>query len=232
MKTMIKYQKLPFHFSAKQMQQEVSALSSQWIAHYNQRDYEGSWTALPLRSINGAMDNVLADGAENAVFNNTVLMEQCPYLQSVVNTLQCEKRSVRLLNLQAGAVIKEHKDVELSFESGEARIHVPVMTNDAVGFYLDNERVVLDEGDCWYMNFNLKHRVTNAGNTDRIHLVMDCVVNDWMQELFTTGDWEIKSIVNAPEMYTAHEKNEIIKSLVLMNTPESLRMAQELEMSA
>jgi hypothetical protein len=38
----------------------------------------------------------------------------------------------------------------------------------------------MKEGECWYLNFNLPHRVKNSGTADRIHLVIDCVVNDWL----------------------------------------------------
>ena len=229
MQTLIKYLKLPFCFSVEQMQQEVGAISAQWQAHYNKHDYEGSWTALPLRSVKGDMNNVIADAGDVASFSDTELMQQCPYIKSVVDTIECDKKAIRLLNLQAGAIIKEHKDAELNFESGEARIHVPIMTNDALEFYLDDERVVMNSGECWYMNFNRKHRVTNNGTTDRIHLVMDCVVNDWMRDLFTHGDWEIKNVIQAEERYSNKDKEQMLKQLISMNTPQSLQMAKQLE---
>jgi len=31
---------------------------------------------------------------------------------------------------------------------------------------------------------NLKHRVDNQSTTDRIHLVIDCVVNEWLAAFF------------------------------------------------
>lgn len=229
MSTIIKYLKLPFHFSPAKLQQEVQNLQAGWLAHYNQRDYEGMWTALPLRSIGGSVQNVLAGAGDDAEFADTLLMQQCPYLKEVVDTLQCEKLAVRLLNLQAGAIIKEHKDAELNFEGGEARIHVPVMTNEDVAFFIDDERVVMNEGECWYANFNMKHRVTNAGKTDRIHLVIDCKVNDWLHELFAGNTIEIKKKVPAPPKHTAAEKALIIQSLRAMNTEASLRMADEME---
>jgi len=34
------------------------------------------------------------------------------------------------------------------------------------------------------MNFNLLHRVSNNGDADRIHLVIDAGVNDWVKEYF------------------------------------------------
>ena len=36
----------------------------------------------------------------------------------------------------------------------------------------------MGEGECWYINFNLPHRIHNRGTTDRVHLVIDCVLND------------------------------------------------------
>jgi hypothetical protein len=228
MNTMIKYLKLPFCFDMARMKHEVSALTAQWVAHYNTNDYEGVWTALPLRSLGGRNDNAIADPRPGLTFEDTELLQLCPYLKQVVETLPCEKMAVRLLNLEAGAVIKEHRDRELCFESGEARIHVPVMTNEDVAFYLDGERVVMNEGECWYMNFNLKHRIYNNGTTNRIHLVMDCVVNDELRALFAGDDIEIKKEAPMPEKFSLHEKEAMIASLLAMNTPTSLQMAEEM----
>lgn len=228
MDTMIKYLKLPYRFAVADMQREVSALTTRWQDHYNQRDYEGSWTALPLRSADGSAENTVAYTGRDTVFTDTPLMEQCPCIRAAIDTLLCEKKAVRLLNLQAGAIIKEHRDKELSFESGEARIHIPIATSKAVEFYLEDERVIMAEGECWYMNFNLMHRVANGGTTDRIHLVIDCVVNDWLKAIFTIGDWEIKSIVKAPAKHSPTEKQAIINALLHLNTPASLSMAEEM----
>jgi len=46
------------------------------------------------------------------------------------------------------------------------------------------ERVILREGECWYVNTSLPHRVANLGQTDRIHLVIDCEVNGWLRSFF------------------------------------------------
>jgi quercetin dioxygenase-like cupin family protein len=57
------------------------------------------------------------------------------------------------------------------------------VTNKRVEFYLAGERVPMHEGELWYLDFSQKHRVENNGTTDRIHLVMDCKVNDWLVEM-------------------------------------------------
>ena len=85
--------------------------------------------------------------------------------------------------LGAGARIKEHKDYFMGFEEGVIRLHIPVLTNPNVEFYLANERVQMHEGELWYLDFSQKHRVENNSEEDRIHLVMDCKVNNWLVEM-------------------------------------------------
>jgi hypothetical protein len=37
-------------------------------------------------------------------------------------------------------------------------------------------------GECWYNDFTELHSVHNDGDGDRVHLTIDCVVNDWLRE--------------------------------------------------
>lgn len=168
----------------KSIQKEIEMLQSNyWEPHLNRHDYEGGWEVLSFRSPGGGL-NTLAESLHNEGFADTPLLNHCPSVRALLNNLQCEKLAARLLNLQAGAVIKEHTDKELYFEKGEARLHFPVITNPFVEFYLDNERLTMQEGECWYINANLPHRLANKGSGDRIHLVVDCKVNDWLTGVF------------------------------------------------
>jgi hypothetical protein len=47
----------------------------------------------------------------------------------VIAAFACEVRSVRLMRLTPGSIIKEHTDLDLGVESGSVRIHMPVTTN-------------------------------------------------------------------------------------------------------
>jgi aspartyl/asparaginyl beta-hydroxylase (cupin superfamily) len=132
--------------------------------------------------------------------------------------------SARFLNLHAGSVIKEHKDAELAFEKGEARLHFPVITNAGVEFYSERERIFLNEGDCWYLNANLPHNVSNNSNSDRIHLVIDCKVNNWLTNLINTSE----RIAHKKE--TADENLlKAIEHLRRQNTEASNTFADKLE---
>ncbi len=88
------------------------------------------------------------------------------------------------MRLAAGSRIKEHTDHELSFEEGTARIHIPVTTNDGVDFRLNGVRCTMPAGSSWYLRLSDPHSVANRGGTDRVHLVIDVGVNDWLAALF------------------------------------------------
>ncbi|HEY5406479.1 MAG TPA: aspartyl/asparaginyl beta-hydroxylase domain-containing protein [Ginsengibacter sp.] len=233
---MIKFVQLKQQFDVKKMQEEVCALESElWKPHYNTRDYEGSWTTLQLRSINGKLENSISIQSsalqKNMAYENTILLEKCIYLQSVINFFECEKMSVRLMNLHAGAVIKEHRDFEMNFEKGEARFHIPIQTNRDVAFFIEHEKIPMNEGECWYLNLSLKHSVNNLGNSNRIHLVIDCKVNDWIKKLLTEEAMLTATIDEEKEEvnYSASDKIKIIQQLRMMGTPVSKELADKLE---
>lgn len=184
---MISQIKLPFHFDIKKMQSEVMSFNTQdWIPHFNQGYYKGDWSAIPLRSVNGDKTRIFPDPTGTQQLANTIHMENCVYLKQIVDSFLCDKREIRLLKLSSGSNIKEHSDFDLSYEDGEVRLHIPIITNPDMEFLLDRKRVIMNEGECWYLNFNLKHSVANNGATDRVHLVIDCILNEWLDKYFKT----------------------------------------------
>ncbi len=227
---MIKYLQLPFHFDAGRMQEDLLSLdTTTWQLHYQKLHYEGEWSAIPLRSVDGRADNIIIAPQQNATYKDTVFLQACPYLQTALQTFKCPLQAVRLLKLNAGAIIKEHRDAELNFEKGEIRLHIPVITHDDVEFYLDKERLSLKEGECWYMNFTLPHSIINNSKINRIHLVIDAVVNDWVKELFAQPAINKKEI--AETGYDHETKKLMIVQLRQLNTETSNRMADEMEAS-
>jgi quercetin dioxygenase-like cupin family protein len=224
----LKYLQLPFHFEVNRLQQEVKQLANHhWLLHYQHKQYEGEWSAIPLRSIHGATDSILVSPEENAVYKDTAFLAASPYCQEVLSHFQCPLLAVRLLKLNAGAIIKEHRDADLCFEKGEIRLHIPVTTHPNVEFYLDQERMHLREGECWYMNFNLPHTISNNSDIDRVHLVIDAVVNDWVKELFAQTSPHKKEIEEAG--YDDATKQQIIAQLRQLNTETANRLADEME---
>lgn len=224
----IKYLQLPFYFDTTRLKDAVAALENKkWQLHYQVRHYEGDWTALPLRSINGQADNVMISPIPGSEYADTVFLKESPYLQKILNQFKCPLMAVRLLKLNAGSVIKEHHDAELCYEQGEIRIHIPITTHPDVAFYLDKERMPLQEGECWYMNFNLPHSIINNSNIDRVHLVIDAEVNDWVKALFSQPNTNKKEIA-APD-HSNEVKKIMIAQLRQINTTTATAMANEIE---
>jgi hypothetical protein len=208
------------------LQSEVAALPDRWQRHFQTAHYQGDWTVLPLRSLGGVPDEALpfALGTAAADYASTPLLAHCPSVERFLDSLQCPVRSARLLNLKRGSVIKPHRDAELAFENGEARLHVPVFTNPDVEFVIHGQRVIMDPGSCWYINANLTHEVANRGTTDRVHLVIDCGVNDWLQECFNRAEVSYETLRRDPV-----QLRQMIEAFRAMNTPASLALIPELE---
>ena len=113
--------------------------------------------------------------------------------------------------------------MDLSYEKGEVRFHIPVFTNDGVFFFSRDTRIIMKEGECWYVNVNIPHRVSNEGLTDRIHLVIDCKVNPWIKEWFSRSDCTTVPDENNNDL------TQIIRELRLQNTETANRIAEEME---
>lgn len=227
----IKYLQLPFFFDAGSLQQEVDALSAmQWLPHYQVKHYEGEWSAIPLRSIAGNVKDIIISPTDNRDYRDTVFLNNSPYIKEVLQNFKCPLQAVRLLKLNAGSIIKEHRDAELNFEKGEIRLHVPVYTHPDVEFILDKENMKLKEGECWYMNFNLPHALNNKSNINRVHLVIDALVNDWVKEIFASNDCpEKKEVEDVSKIYDDETKKQMIMQFRQMNTEVTNKMADELE---
>ena len=181
---MITHFKLPFSFDPKPLQADLDRITADdWVAHFNKAYFEGQWNGVALRSAGGESSRIYPDVHTNVSYSDTPLLDLCPNVRAILEVFKCPLRSVRFLTLTAGSLIKEHRDFDLRFEDGLARLHIPVRTNADVDFFLDAHRIELNEGECWYLNLSLPHWVENRGATDRVHLVIDCEVNEWLREL-------------------------------------------------
>lgn len=156
-----------------------------WIAHVNSRDYEGEWSVLPLRCLYTHLQaHPLLQGFAHDSEDGWVdlpLLYDAPHLRRVLQGIYCPLKSVRLMRLASGARIKPHQDRGLAWEYGEARLHLPLRTDPQVAFLVGGEVVSMRQGELWYMNADLEHSVTNDSRENRIHLVVDCEVNDWLE---------------------------------------------------
>ncbi len=179
--------RLPFAFDPAPLAADIAALErGDWTAHFVQRNYEGDWSALPLRAPAGAVHPVqqIYSAPDATAFVDTPWRARMPAVSAAIDAFACPVRSVRLMRLAAGSVIKEHTDFDLDAAQGFARIHVPIRTNADVDFRLNGTRVTMAPGEAWYLRLADPHSVANRGRAARIHLVLDLMVNDWLLRQF------------------------------------------------
>jgi hypothetical protein len=208
---------LPLQLDVLRLQADVASVRpEEWAPHFNTSYYEGDWSGVALRSTGGGGSQLYADPTKTE-FVDTEVLQRCSYLREVLARFECPLLSARLLRLRAGSQIREHKDLNLGFEDGEVRLHIPVFTNPDIDFVVGGERLDLKLGECWYINFNLPHSVHNRGAADRIHLVIDCVLNDWLRAFFPAP------VPLSPE--ESRDNFERFRSLVLRDETLQLRLS-------
>ena len=173
---------LPFAFDPDRLVADLDRVcGSEWIAHFVKQNYEGVWDVLPLRAKAGATHPVMMIYSDPMArdFVDGPLLAETPYFRELLGAFRCPVRTVRLMRLRPGSRIKEHFDHDLAAEMGSARLHVPITTNPHVEFLLNRTPVTMAPGSAWYLRLSDPHAVTNRGETDRVHLVIDVEANDW-----------------------------------------------------
>lgn len=177
--------KLPLRFDAAALAADVAAIAEEdWIPHYVTQNYEGGWSVIPLRCKAGATHPVMMAYADPTAteFMDTPWLESAPHLRATLAAFHCPLAVVRLMRLEPGSLIKPHTDMDLDAEMGSARIHVPITTNPDVEFLLNDRRVEMEPGSAWYLRLADTHAISNRGQNTRVHLVIDCTVDSWLED--------------------------------------------------
>jgi hypothetical protein len=221
--------KLPFVFDKEQLVIDTNrVIKKKWVDHYNSMDYSGKWTSIALMSNGGKSTNINAFSNSTADFIPTDALDFCEYFKKILDGFLFEKTAVRLLNLGSGAEIKPHTDHCLGYENGMFRLHIPIITNSNVIFILDGQRLIMNEGECWYLNANFTHSVKNDGDKDRIHLVIDGIRNEWTDNIFLK-EATIEQFTMPAPIINEDQKKLIIAELERMNLPVAKELINTLK---
>ena len=177
---------LPFTFDVEKMLAESHALKEEHYEYYK---------VIPLRSPAYLVDTSLpfplptgdyADGSWTD-WMDTPSLDKSTYLKSIIDTFSqyTKVNLVRLLFLAPNSVVKEHTDPTLALEEEKSmiRLTIPIDNNDGVEFYLNDELVPMNVGECWYLRLTDTHRVINNGTSDRINLTIDMIPNEKITEI-------------------------------------------------
>jgi hypothetical protein len=222
--------KLSYSLDPDLLHKELTMIKENWQLHFNKSNYQGNWSAIALRAPKESNVQVVPNDFGNTGYVDLPILENLDYIQSIVSAFECPVQSMRFLRLSSGAIIKEHKDSELDFWNGLVRFHIPIITNEHVDFRVAGQRLNMKVGELWFADFSKTHSVRNEGETDRIHLVIDCEVNGWLRKLF-----EKEGIIEPGEtkpdpvdQYSRQTHLQMVQAFQEMGTETSLRLAEEM----
>jgi Aspartyl/Asparaginyl beta-hydroxylase len=182
--------RLPMDFDPAPLAADLAAFGeADWTRHFVRDNYEGDWSAIPLRAAAGETHPVRMIGQHRFEldFVDTPYLGRAPTIAPVLAQFRCPLKSVRLMRLTPGSAIREHVDPDIDAAQGWARLHMPILTGSEVVFLLAGRRVEMAPGSVWYLRLAEPHAATNGGAEPRIHLVIDAVVNDWLLEMLRAG---------------------------------------------
>jgi Aspartyl/Asparaginyl beta-hydroxylase len=221
--------KLPLQFELDRLRADLDVCEArQWVGHFNKNDYDGNWSGISLRSPSGNAADIFTSSSHT--YEDTPLLNDCPYFQEILASLPFEKETVRLLALAPGSVIREHSDKGLGYEFGAFRLHIPILTDEGVQFTVDGCNLDMAAGQCWYANFNLPHSVRHEGHTRRIHLVIDGIRGAGSDALFGGAGFDFEQERKQKEHDPA-TKAAMIEHLKLIDSDAARSLILQLEAS-
>jgi len=170
--------KLPFEFDTELIKKELSQFSEK-----DYQDIYNSSVGLETLWLIHFIEPILGEDRLPIFLPNDAL-KKCPYMLSIFETFKCQVETFRIHTLDPGASIQKHRDTGYSFEMGKVRLHIPIITNPKVEMLVADELIPMQTGECWYCNFHIEHEVRNNSDQPRVHIILDCLVNDWLKGVF------------------------------------------------
>jgi hypothetical protein len=100
-----------------------------------------------------------------------------PQLRPIIFGLMAKCESVRLggvliTRIPPGGHVLPHADSGWHPEYYNMKLYVPILANPQCVNRVEDERVVMAPGDCWYFNNLKEHEVINSGDTERVTLII------------------------------------------------------------
>jgi hypothetical protein len=168
--------RLPVKFDPEGLVRDLASAKQFEFTKHPLRYHDGNWKVINLiysrgdpqykheRGTFGYGDHVPAP---------TDVLEQCPYLAQVISALPGQIIMARLSALGAGGRIYRHYDPRESVDFNHWRVHIPIVTDSRVVFWLGYRPRHWRAGEAWLGDFTFPHSVHNRSDRDRVHLIVD-----------------------------------------------------------
>lgn len=186
-----------------EIQQWPELVEELWADHYSSYNKQKSWHAVSLRSFGGHPSFIEKPAEMSKKWKqenpdllelecrDTPLLRRLPRAELILDQIEARLERVRLMRLTGnGGELTRHADIidrNAGLKNGQiARLHFPIVTNPEVKFTswnLNNTPITthMEANKWWYLDVRKPHAAINSANSERIHLVVDAVANDWVR---------------------------------------------------
>lgn len=192
---------------------EVNELKIPWNPAYS--DYQaqaGGWETLGLLNSSGRSDQARIDGKTP---QPTEVLSELPSVREyLLEESGYEILLARLARVAPGAWMHEHHDDVALGEEKRLRLHIPIETNPealmTIRTSAGNQSVHLGRGEVWKLNHEqYPHSVSNFGAEARVHLIVDCLVNQVLMAQLEREYLPPEALVEHPTL-TPKRKDELV----------------------
>jgi hypothetical protein len=174
--------KLPAAYDQQMLRDDLQQVLTHYemVGHFAKEDYDGGWNAIGLVSADGNPQEL----KRGETYSKTPVLKYAPYIEYIIDNLPSQKQRVRLMRLEKKKNIFWHFDAGENMDGSVARLHIPVVTNENVEFQICHQNMRWNAGEFWYGDFSFPHRLRNGGEEDRVHLVIDLEINEFLRSTF------------------------------------------------
>lgn len=178
------------------IEREVTTPDIEWHEPYSEYASPGLQVAV-LMSPDGEEKNFSWKDCREP--KQTPLLNRLPVLKQLLEGFGFDIMASRLLKLQPGTYLHEHRDYVFLEEVPRFRLHVPIVTNQDAHIVMPGSRIHLNRGYLWKLNpKEAIHSACNFGSEPRIHLMMDCYLNDTLEKLIAEESLPPGSVKKLP----------------------------------
>lgn len=189
------------------LQREVSTLEARWTNVYS--DYHtGGWQTLSLLNSTSSPTDTLIEDCDPV---ETSLLEKMPDTRAVLRGLGFKYMWARLAKLEVNAFMHEHRDYQELKHVRRLRLHIPVITNPFSSIVIEGTRIHLALGYIWKLNPIYPHAAANFGKEARIHIILDCYVDEALDALVSAQTLDPICVYSLPRP-SAREIEEAVST--------------------
>jgi len=158
----------------------------------------------------------------------TPLLRRLPRTRRFIDDLRLRVMASRLLRLEPGAFLHEHRDYVHLEDVPRYRLHLPLLTNPGARIVLPGFAVHMKREFLWKLNPKaVIHSACNSGATPRIHLMLDCYLNAELSRLISSEFLEDDSVRSLPCL-TGKQRADLIYKARLALGAGQLSDAEEM----